>query len=98
MNNLILVTDWEKVENDDFYLNDKKWSKNEGVDDLVEKAVELQKEGKLYVAYIVNAVNYAIYTQMDADQVFIDNDGYVVLNCESAVIENNHKHREEYNN
>lgn len=98
MNNLILVTDWEKVEKDDFYLNDKKWSKNEGVDDLVEKAVELQKEGKLYVAYIVNAVRYAVYTQVDANQVFIDSDGYVVLNCESAVIENNHKHREEYNN
>jgi len=93
MNNLILVTDWEKVEKDDFYLTDDWKKENDNTE-----ARELQKEGKLYVAYIVNAVSYAIYTQMDADQVFIDNDGEVILHCESAVIGNNHEHREEYNN
>jgi len=91
MGNLILVTNWEKVEDDSFYLTDK-WIEN-GDKEAIEKARELQKESSLYEAYIVDAKNYAIYSQMDADQVFIDSDDNIILHCESAVINNNHEHR-----
>jgi hypothetical protein len=83
MDNLILVSDWERAAADDFYLS-KDWKKTHGI----EKARSLQKENKLYVAYLVDAVSYAIYTQMDADRVFINDDGNVILWCESAVISN----------
>lgn len=94
-NNLILVTDWDKVEADDFYLIDEKWAKQEGYDDI-EKFREFQKEGNLYYGYIVDAVHYAIYKQMDADQVFIDRDGNVLMYCESAIISSPMEHAEEY--
>ena len=93
-NNLILVSDWEKVEKDDFYLSDE-WKEREG-DLEVDKARDLQKENNLYAAYIVDAKNYALYSQMDADQVFINNDNDIILRCESCIINNNHKHRIEY--
>ena len=92
-NNLILVTDWEKVETDDFYLTDE-WMK-EDIDNI-KQARQLQEEGKLYEGYIVDAKNYAIYWQMDADKVFINEDMDVVLHCESTVIGNDHKKRIEY--
>jgi hypothetical protein len=87
----IIVTDWELVERDDFYLS-KEWAKNTSKEEMKE-ARRLQKEGKLYIAYEVGAVHYAIFTQMDASQVFIDNDCNIVMSCESAVISNDHKER-----
>lgn len=94
MNNLIIVTDWEKVDADDFYLTDE-WAKSEDME-RIEEARKLQKEGRLYFAYIVDAKNYAIYYQMDADCVYVDDDCNVMLSCESAIIGNSHEHREEY--
>ncbi len=94
MNNLIIVSNWEKVEKDDFYLSEK-WLKEE--DNIcMKEAKRLQKKGNLYVAYIVDAKNYAIYSQMDANQVFINLDSDVILHCESAIIENNHTHRQAF--
>ena len=92
---MILVTDWERVQDNDFYLS-KDWGEHEGANDLVKQAIQLQKENNLYVAYIVPAVSYAIYTQMDAKQVFIDGDINVILECENSVISNNHQKRVEY--
>lgn len=94
MDNLIIVSDWERVQPDDFYLS-KDWEKSEDKE-RIDEAKKLQKEGHLYVAYVVDAKNYAIYWQMDADQVFINEDGDIILNCESGVIGNDHKHRAEY--
>ena len=94
-NNIIMVTNWEKVEADDFYLTDEKWAKNVNPEDL-QLAKELQADGKLYLAYTVSAVHYAIYKTMDASQIFIDDDGNEILSCESAIIEDKHKHVEEY--
>jgi len=91
MQNEILVTDWEKVEADDFYLSEK-WAKKEGVEEML-LARKLCQKGKLYIAYIVNAVEYAVFTQMDAQQVFIDGDCNILVYCESAIISNNHGHR-----
>ena len=91
---MILVTNWERVEADDFYLSDDWKSESK---ERIKAAQKLQAEKNLYVAYIVPAVSYAIYTQMDAQQVFINNDMDVVLDCESVVIENKHDKRIEYN-
>ena len=94
MDNLIIVTDWEKVDEDDFYLT-KEWEENGGKDE-VKQAKRLQKEGNLYVAFVVDAKKYATYRQMDADQVFITNDSDIILTCESSIINNGMKHAEEY--
>ncbi|GAI15739.1 unnamed protein product [marine sediment metagenome] len=93
-NTMIMVTDWEKVDKDDFYLTEE-WEENGGKEN-VENARRLQQEGNLFEAYIVPAVSYAIYQQMDAGHIFIDEDGNEILSCESAIINNSHKHREEY--
>lgn len=93
MENLILVSNWEKVEEDDFFLSDE-WTQEEK--ENISKAQKLQKEGNLYVAYIVDAKDYALFTQMDADQVFINADGNIILRCKSAVITNKHDYRIEY--
>lgn len=89
----ILVTDWEKVEADDFYLT-KEWTENAG--GRITEAKELARNGNLFIAYVVPAVHYAIYRQMDASQIFIDEDGNEIIRCESAVIGNKHEHKEEY--
>ncbi len=90
---LILVTDFEKVEPDDYYIS--KDNKNEPKE-ILKNARYLAKAGKLYVAYIVPAVNYAIYYQMDADSAYIDEDMNVILYAESAIIGNDHEKRIEY--
>lgn len=89
----IIVTNWEQVEKDDFYLTNE-WTGAEK--DELKTARKLQKEGRLYFAYIVAAVDYAIYYQMDAQQVFIDDNCSVVMYCESQIISDNHKHKERY--
>jgi len=94
-NEYVLVTDWEKTDVDNFYLTDEGWAENVGPDNL-QHAKELQANGGLYIGYVVPAVHYVIYQQMDASQVFIDRDGEVVMPCESAVITNKHENRFEY--
>ncbi len=89
----VVVTDWEKVEKDDFYLS-KDWE--EEYPEEVKQARELQEEGKLFVAYIVAAVNFAIYSQMDAAQIFIDRGGNEILRCETAIINREKMTRWEY--
>ena len=84
MDNLIMVTDWEKAEKDDFYLT-KDWEKEVGKDNI-RIAKKLQKEGGLYIAYIVNAKDYCLYGQIDSDQIFIDISGNEILRCETQVI------------
>lgn len=90
----IMVTDWEEIDKDDSYLTEE-WEENGGKEN-VENARRLQQEGNLFEAYIVPAVHYAIYRQMDAGHIFIDGDDNEILSCESEVIGNQHKHREEY--
>jgi len=94
MDNLIIVTNWDKVDKDDFYLSDK-W-KDEAGEDSLKQAKELQEKGELYEAYIVRAVDYAIYGQLDSDQVFVNDDCDVIVNCESQVINSDHEHRAEF--
>ncbi len=91
MQDYIAVTDWEKVDKDDFYLS-KYWEKKAGKGNI-KQARKLQKEGNLFYAYIVPAVHYAIYTRMDAQGILIDSDGNEIVSCESAVIGNKHQEK-----
>lgn len=95
MDNLILVTDWDAVDSGDFLLSDE-WIENTD-EETMKEARELQKRNKLFYGYIVDAKNYAIYYQMDANEVLINDDGDVIIHGESHVIGNEHKHKEEYN-
>ena len=88
---MIIVTDYDKVSSDDFYLTDAKWIKDNGIEDI-EELRKMAKDGELYYGYEVDAENYAIYSQMDSGQVFIDGDDGVRMICEGEVIGNKHKH------
>jgi len=95
MNDLIMATNWDLVEEDNFYLT-KDWEENGGKEN-VEEARKLQKERNLFYGYIVEAKNYAIYNQMDSTEIFINEDGERILTGESQVIDSDYKHREEFN-
>ena len=89
MEDFVIVTDWEEVESDDFYLTDDKWA--EYIDEeTVKESKELQEVGNLYIGYIVTAKNYVLYSQMDSEQVFIDREGNVIMHCEGCIIGNSH--------
>ncbi len=83
---LIIVTNHEVVPEDDFYLSDE-WLINGG-EENIKKARELAKEKQLYYAYEVPAKSYALYHQMDASQILIDDNDDTIVICESAVIDN----------
>ena len=86
---MIVVTDFDVVDVDDFYLTDEKWTEN--IEDIKELR-ELAKDGQLYYAYEIDAENYTIYQQMDARQVFIDDTDDIRMICEGEIIGNRHKH------
>ena len=94
MNDLIVVTNWEEVEKDDFYLT-KEWEKEVGKENI-KRAKALQKEGNLFIAYIVTAKDYCIYGQMDSDQIFIDDKQNEILRCETQVIGDDLEDKWEY--
>lgn len=91
----VMVTDWEKVEPDDFYLSDE-WVENFSVN--AKELRQQAKEGNLYHAYIVGATNYLIYGQMDASHIIIDEDASEIISCEGEVIGNKHEEIQVYNN
>ena len=91
----VMVTDWDKVDIDDFYLTDDEWAKSVDPETLA-RAKELQAEGHLYFAYVIPAVHYVIYHTMDSAQIFIDEDGDEIMSCESEIIDNTHKQHFEY--
>lgn len=95
MEDLIMVTNWRLVDDDDFYLTDEKWAEDEG-EEIVENARKLQAEGDLYEGFIVSAKDYAIYKTMDSHQIFIDQDGNEIMSCEGSIIDSPMKHAEEY--
>ena len=94
---MIGVTNWEKVEEDDFYLTDD-WLKEQlGLEQVdIDEVRARAKNGNLYLAYVVSAVDYAVYSQMDAHQIIIDLDFNEVVSCESVVIDNTHDKRIEW--
>lgn len=96
MSKHILVTDWEQVDEDDFYLTNE-WDLFKDMEEVDKEELKNRvKNGNIYLAYTVGATSYAIYRQMDAFQVFIDRDLNIVLECESAIIGNNHEKRIEH--
>ena len=92
----IMVSNWDKVDKDDFYLSDD-WLEEIGSKKRQRELKHMAKEGNLFEAYVVPAIHYAIYSQMDAHQVFINEDGDEVLSCESTIIGHDHRERWKYN-
>ena len=92
----VIVTNWEVVPKDDFYLSDK-WI-DAGGQEAICAARKLAVLEKLFKAYIVPATWMCVYSQMDSSQVYVDRDCCVVLHCESAVIDNKFQHCEKYDN
>ena len=78
MTDKIIITDWDCVDKEDFYLSEKWISKQRHRKRLRRMA----KNGRLYHAYLVYAVHYCIYHASDCLQVFIDDDWNVLLECE----------------
>ena len=95
MEDMILVTNYDEVDKDDFYLSDD-WLSEIGSKKEQRRLKKLAKEGNLYDAWVVPAVTYAIYCQMDAHRVLIDEDGDEVLSCESDIIDDEHQEKWEY--
>jgi len=95
MDKYVLVTDWDVVDADDFYLTDEKWLDKYDVESI-EHMKKLQAEGNLYEAFIVSALNYCIYSQMDSTKVFIDRDQTEIMTCEGEVIGDKHEAAFEY--
>jgi len=93
MSNLIVVTDFEKVPEDDFYLGDN-WVENISGD--IDRLREMAKNGELFYAYVVDAKDYVIYRQMDAHQIIIDFENDEVISCESKIIGDKHKDAWDY--
>jgi len=94
-NELVMVTDWKEVDAEDFYLTNERWAEEVGVD-TIQQARELQANGDLFYAYVVPAVHYVIYRQMDASQIFIDENGNEIMFCSSEIIGNKHQDSFEY--
>jgi hypothetical protein len=80
----IIVTDMDPVEKDDFYLS-REWEEHTDKPTM-RKARKLQREGKLFVAFRAAALSYALYHQMDAEQIFIDDEKNKVMVCKSEII------------
>lgn len=94
MENYILATDWELVEKDDFYLSDD-WKEEDK--DTKEKAKKLAGFERLYRAYICNPVSYCVSNQIDANEVYINNDFDIIIRCETTIINTNMQKCIEYN-
>jgi len=96
MKKYILVSNFDKVEKENFYLTNEWGKKIYGRLDEIKEARKLQEKGNLYYAYIVPALSFAIYWQMDAQEVFINSEMEVVLEGESSVIDTNFNNKIEY--
>ena len=97
MEKYIIVTNWERVSEDEFYLSDEWLGKSLDLEQgEAQKIREQAKNNELSYAYIVPALSYALYWQMDAQQVFVDPDFNVVVTGESSVIDTNWSYKQEY--
>lgn len=83
----IVVTDWEEIEVDDFYLSDE-WISEIGSKENQKELKEMAENNKLFEAFLVDGSDFAVFIQMDAHKVFINEDKEIMLHCESAVIDN----------
>jgi len=92
MSNNVIVTDWEAVDEDDFYLQDDWGVKHHGMSKKTMAGLRRQaKNGKLFKAYRVAAVTYCVYREMDAQSLIINEDREELIEGEGAVIGNEHK-------
>ena len=87
---MVIVTDWEPVEKDSFYLTNEKWVQNNGAE-AQEACLAALGDNNLFVGYLVGAKTYLGYSQMDAQEVYINSDFEILMYCEGEVIGNKHK-------
>ncbi len=87
---MIIVTNWDKIDINDFCLTDEDWAKNNDIEDI-EELRELARNGELFEAFEVEGETYALYSQMDSTQMFIEQDQTVRMICEGTVIGNKHQ-------
>lgn len=88
----IVVTDWEEVEVDDFYLSDE-WISEIGSKEKQKELKEMAENNEIFEAFLVDCCNYAVFQQMDSQKVFIDSSRNILLHCESTVIDNDHEEK-----
>ena len=89
---MIVVTDWDEVDEDDFYLSNE-WLDEIGSKSRQKALKKMARDGGLFEAFEVSALSYVIYKQMDSRQVFINENSEVELICEGCVIGDTHKDR-----
>ena len=91
----VFVTDWQVV--DESALADEKWpdytdDTSKILAETLKHAKKLQAKGELFIAFQVVAVHYIIYTQIEAERVFINRAGTLIMSCpEKELIGNTHK-------
>jgi len=96
MSDYIIVTDYEKVSSDNFYLTDE-WLSHSSCCDMTPQQIRCMAEaGELFEAFVVSALAYGIYQQMDSQMMYIDADNNVIVRCESEIIGNRHESCEKY--
>ena len=78
MTDKIIITNWDNVDKNDFYLSER-WVDNQK---QRKKLRKMAKNNELYQGYLVYAVHYCIYHSADCLQVFIDEQWNVLLECE----------------
>jgi len=98
MSDYVLVTDYEKVKPDDFYLTDEWLVENMGCccDMTPEQVRDMAERGELFEAFVVSALAYCTYRQMDAQMAYVDSDDNIIVYCESEIIGNGYMHCEKY--
>ena len=82
MTDKVIITNWEEVVINDFYLSNQ-WNCDP---QLRKKLMKMANDNELYVAYIAFAVHYCIFQAADCLEVFIDDNWNVLLECETYPI------------
>lgn len=93
---LILVTNFEKADYSHPLLADD-WLKEQGKTE--EECIDIAQwstHGILYEAYIVPAMNYCIYHELDAQEVIIDRKRNIISEGGTQIITNNYTHKYRY--
>jgi len=97
MGDCVGMTDWEKVDEHEYYLSDD-WLVKKMGSHTKKDARELRKRaknGELYHGYLAPAMSVAVYKQFDAESIIITDNLDIVVHGESIVASPCEKHWEE---
>ena len=68
----------------------------EAGEENIKLARKLQKNNELFYAYVVDAKDYVLYSQIDSHQILIDLGKNEIISCETKVIDTDHIDKWEY--